>query len=106
MRGKEHLEGSVVGFIHNSKGCTASEIFTRDTRDVRVSDIVFVYLTNYSIGTAFEIGLSWSLNKKIVIVTTPELIKHPFLSESADYITTDFYDGVNAAVRRYANFSN
>jgi nucleoside 2-deoxyribosyltransferase len=88
MREKEHLTGSIVGFLHNSNNCSANEIFTRDTNDVKLCDIIFAYITGYSIGTSFELGYAYALKKEIVIVTTDELIRHPFLSESANYITT------------------
>jgi len=89
MRGKEHLEGTIVGFQHNSTACTSSEIFNRDVQDVYDCDIVLAYLTGYSIGTSWELGYAYALGKYIMVVTTPELIEHPFLSESSDWIGED-----------------
>lgn len=94
MRDKQQLAGSIVGFTHNSANCTAEEIFDRDVNDINNSDVIFCYLTNYSIGTCWELGYSWANQKYIIVVTTDELIQHPFLSQSADYITTSFEDGV------------
>lgn len=94
MRGLERLEGTVLGFTHESEGITANAIFTRDTQDVKNCDIVFAYITNVSIGTAFELGLAWSLKKKIVVVTSQQLITHPFLTESSNYISTNLHEAV------------
>lgn len=105
MRGKKHLSNTTLGFSDNSVGCTTKEIFTRDTFDVFNCNIILAYITGYSIGTAFEIGMSYTLDKHIVIVTTPELALHPFLSESANYLTTELNDAVKYILDEVEYFS-
>lgn len=102
MRDKEQLRDSIVGFQHNSKGCTAQEIFRRDTDDVFQSDIILAYITDKTIGTSWELGMAWTLDKHIVIVTTPELAGHPFLSESADYLTNELDDAVKYLLDKFS----
>lgn len=104
MRDKEHLAGTVVGFQHNSIGCTSSEIFNRDVQDVYNCDIVLTYLTGYSIGTSWELGYAYALEKYIMIVTTPELIQHPFLSESSDWIGEDLDAAIEYLSKLVNNF--
>lgn len=101
MRDKEHLANTIVGFTHNSDNCTANAIFTRDVSDIDKADIIFCYLTKHSIGTCWELGYAYANNKYIIVVTTDEFIEHPFLSESANYITTNYEDGVSKLISQY-----
>jgi len=70
-------------------------IFFSDIKDVMNSDVIFCFMTSPSIGSAFELGVAWCFPKKIVvIVTTPELIEHPFLATPAYFITTDIQSAI------------
>lgn len=94
MRDKEHLANTIVGFTHNSDNCTANAIFTRDVSDIDKADIIFCYLTKHSIGTCWELGYAYANNKYIIVVTTDEFVEHPFLSQSANYITVSLKHGI------------
>lgn len=106
MRDKEHLANTVVGFTHNSHNCTANSIFTRDVSDIDKCDIVFCYLTKHSIGTCWELGYAYANNKYIIVVTTDEFIGHPFLTESANYITCSFKHGVKELIDYEKKYHN
>lgn len=85
------------------ENCSAEEIFKADLNDVSDSDIILVNLYNLKgVGTQFELGYAFALDKEIVIVAPPELITHPFVSESAKgscFLTLE--EGLNYITENY-----
>jgi nucleoside 2-deoxyribosyltransferase len=107
MRGKQDLRtfagplGAEYSDAFNLL-CSPRAIFTRDYNDVTRSDLVIAYLTGadaVSIGTMFELAWCHALRKPLVIIDDrrTETHHHPFVTEAADWIVSDFYDAAHIA---------
>lgn len=94
MSGKEYL--SNYDTIPISSEYSNADIFSRDTDNVLQSSIILANL-NYlpMIGTMFELGYAYRLDKWLIYICDNEYKNHPFISESADHIVPD----VDAAIK-------
>lgn len=98
MRGKEYLKRTHAdGLPAVLKGGTlpmssARAIFSRDTFDIRRSDVVLLNLTGserVSIGTMFEMGYAHAQGKVIITVMEDgNLHEHPFVREASTFIVS------------------
>lgn len=102
MRGKEYLKTLVPDNLPSVlKDGTlpmsgARAIFSRDTFDIRRSDVVLANLRGadrVSVGTVFELGYAHALGKTVIVVmeAAGNPHDHPFVREAATFVvgTTD-----------------
>lgn len=97
MRAKESLSGEkTIANTYQALGFTGREIFDRDLADIRSANVLLVNLlpNPTSLGTLFELGYAYSLGKPCVVVCPPHYLDHPFISQSAKYLTTDLYQAL------------
>lgn len=84
MRGKAfNSPDDILGFSHGE--FTPNEILERDLSDIRKADIILACLSEMSVGTLFELGYAYALNKDLVVVLNGSIKKynsHPFISET------------------------
>lgn len=106
MRGFDFLDG--LGEINATSTdysainpiATQKAILFRDSWDVRQADALFVNLLGtgdrISKGTVFELGITWALNKPVILVVEPDNIHHhPMIDNAATYITADLYEAID-----------
>lgn len=93
MRHEGHLaeiKGPLANEYPKSLFSHPKMIVAKDFLDIRMSDIVVVYLlgaAKVSIGTMVEIGYAKALGKTIVTIMEPEnLHTHPFVTEVSDVV--------------------
>ncbi|MDR3021147.1 MAG: nucleoside 2-deoxyribosyltransferase [Clostridiales bacterium] len=72
---------------------TPNEAFLADVREIKSAEIILALVTTLDVGTAWEIGYAYALNKKIVLLGFDEscLMSHIniMLGFSADFITIE-----------------
>lgn len=89
MTGKDHLkdEDKIILSYEDHLMSKGDHIFQADLHRVRHSDILFCNfqdLKGYTIGSFFELGYGYALNKAIIVVATDKMIvEHPFIKNSA-----------------------
>ena len=73
-------------------GGGAETIFQDDLADIHDCEVVAANLVHGSCtGTKFELGYAFALNRKIVMLCTPELANHPFI-QCCGTVTTSIED--------------
>lgn len=100
MRGKQADHwGDGVSY----PGLSPFDIFSRDTDDINKSDALLVNLhTVRSIGTPWEMGYAWGLDKPLFVCCTGELLDHPFVIASSFFKTTTIDYAINAVIQHFA----
>lgn len=77
------------------KGIPAKNLF-----DVRMCDMILVYLPKFSYGTVLEIGWGYALNKSIVMVTEDEgAWNHPCMHECVGWKHKTLDEGLATVVQ-------
>ena len=79
----------------------ATAIAGKNVLDVRKCDLTLVYLPEEQVkekpsyGTAIEIGIAYTLNKPIIVVTDNKLLSlHPLIHECANWVIDDLDDAI------------
>lgn len=108
LRGKEYLinQGKLEKqYLHLSPLSSPQGIVRRDFNDVKTCDLILVNFLGYdkaSIGTTWEIGAAYALQKPVVVVMEPKSIHdHPFITQSATYVFDKLDDGVDAVLHLF-----
>lgn len=92
LRGKDYLRG--VGklekqYLDLSQLSSPQGIVRRDFNDVKTCDAVLANVLNatrISLGTAWEVGVAFALQKPLIAVLEPGSVHdHPFITQSATY---------------------
>ena len=103
LRAKEYLKenGVLEGSYEDHPLSSQKGLFNRDLYDCRSCDLLFVNLLGVdrvSIGTVFEMGACFSLNKPIILVMEKGGIHtHPFILESSAYVVETLQEGLDIA---------
>jgi len=71
----EHISDKNLSSYGESNKLTSEQIFTRDVNWLKESDIVVAEVTQVSLGVGYELGLSESINKKVVCLYRPKVGK-------------------------------
>ena len=81
-------------------GGDSETIFQNDLDDIHNCDVVAANLLHGSCtGTKFELGYAFALNRKIVILCSPELAEHPFI-RCCGIVTTNINDFYNEVLKQ------
>lgn len=97
MRDKGFLEGVLsIDVEQSDPSLTPEKIFARDIEDINRSDLLLVRLdTAKSVGTPWEMGYAYALNKPVVTVAPIELFQHPFVICPSEGVFSCLDDAIN-----------
>jgi nucleoside 2-deoxyribosyltransferase len=102
MRGKDFAKGwgTISPGQHKHPLATDQAIVSRDTHDVRTSDLLFANFLDCppkaSIGSSAEYGLAWAWRKPIVTVMEPGNVHdHPFIRAMSTYLVTTLDEAID-----------
>lgn len=107
LRGKDYLRhvGTLEKqYLHLSPLSSPHGIVRRDFNDVKNCDLVFANFLDApgeraSIGTAWEFGVAYALQKAIIAVVKPGSIHdHPFIVQPATYTFDNLEEALDAAL--------
>lgn len=90
----------ILGFSHGN--LTPNEILERDLDDVREADIILTCISEISVGTLFELGYAYALDKDLIVVLMGKMKhynNHPFISE-----TSTQFNSMNRALEHITQF--
>ena len=99
MSGKEELkqEEKIVLAYEEHLMAKADHIFLADLHRVRQSDVLFCNLLDikgFTVGSLFEIGFGYALNKAIIVIANDKMITdHPFIKNSA-FVASSVEEGL------------
>lgn len=99
MAGKDCLksEDNIAFSYEDHLMLKSTHIFQADLHRIKHSDVLFCNLQNlkgYSIGSFFEIGYGYAMNKVIIIVTDDKTIaEHPFIKNSS-FVVYSIEEGI------------
>lgn len=90
----------------------ARAIRAKNVFDVRSCTLTFAYLprpmagvTHQSYGTIIEIGWAHITGKPVILVSDdPEVIDHPVINASSDWVLRNLYEGIDVAVGILAGY--
>lgn len=99
MRGKHPDKWQDNEANHDHPGFSTSDIFRRDTEDIRRSTALLINMESVrSVGTPWEMGYAYALHKPLFIVCPGELQSHPFICEPATYMSSSFHGALQELI--------
>lgn len=88
----EHISDKNLSSYGESNKLTSEQIFTRDVNWLKESDIVIAEVTQVSLGVGYELGLSESINKKVICLYRPKVGKRlsAMISGNSNFIVKEY----------------